>query len=93
MSVGLPIRLTASGVVGTSGARQHLRTVTLAAGSANATLDLYNNADGSGTPVYTLKALANESHTVKFGEAGCLFEKGLYATFTGAGAIGSFEIA
>lgn len=63
-----------------------LGLVILKAGSANATLEIDDSADGTGDVKAALAALANDSRVVSFLPEGIPFGTGIFSTLTGAGA-------
>lgn len=69
-----------------------LRSVVLQGGSANSTVLIQDTTDGSGSNIFGLAALANDSavwHSTD--KNGVYFKAGLYATLAGTGAAVTVE--
>lgn len=79
-------RLTASGVVGTSGQPTRVFSIQCTAFGSAADFNLRNGTSASGT-IYIKIAVAKPSNTDdNFGARGHLFPNGCYYELTGAGA-------
>jgi hypothetical protein len=64
-----------------------VHSVVLVGGTANSTVTIDDSTDGSGTSKIQLKALANDSKVLSFGDGNSVkFDTGVYATLVGAGA-------
>lgn len=61
-----------------------ISSVVLSANASNSTVVVYDNTEGSGTILVTLKAVAHTSHTSYFRSSS--FKTGVYAVVTGADA-------
>lgn len=69
-----------------------MQTITLVGGSTASTLTLYDALTQTGTPLWELKAAANEVATIDF-PAGLRVGTGISATLGGTGALAYISIA
>lgn len=81
-------RITASGAV--AAGKRRLKGVCVTAAAATATVAVDDSADGSGTDLLVLSAVANTSACWRARDA-VPFSTAIYGTLTGSGAAASFE--
>lgn len=67
-----------------------ISSVVLSASASNSTVVVYDNTEGSGTILVTLKAIPNTSHTSYFGSKS--FNTGVYVVVTGTDACAYIDI-